>query len=545
MKRILAFFLCMLLLLSGCAGKAPEPTPSAAPAPSEDTAPSRICYVSTVDELLNAIAPDTEIILQPGTYTLTDASNYGRGSSPYYTWAECYDGYELHITGVDGLTIRGSGMDSTTLETLPRYAYVLTTKNCTKLELADMTLGHVKAEPGECSGGVVLLDGCSDLAITNCGLFGCGTTGIHSIYTEDVMVTGTHIYQCSVSGVRMDNSQRFCFDGCQFYELGTPEQNVYAVFDLNACKNIQVTDSTLRNNCTYTMAYGSDCTNFNMTDCVLTGNSFLTAFSVPDSTMVFDRNRLDENIIRSWYADFSNTVTDESGKALEDKELSEAYASSMVTVPEASGETTEVHVSTVDEFLAAIADDTTIILDAELYDLSTASDYGKETTGKYTWVDNYDGPCLNITDVNNLTIRSNDGKMKNHTIAAIPRYADVLNFQRCSNITLSGFTAGHTKEPGSCCGGVLHFVQTDGITVENCGLFGCGILGIQAEYCSQIDVDSCEIYECSNGGVQMWDTTGIRFTRCIFRDLGGDRLYFNNCSDITEDGQILQNGSYN
>ena len=535
----------MILMLFTACGKQPAPVaPTVEPAPTESL-PSRVCYVSTVDELLKAIAPDTEIILQPGTYTLTDASGYGRDSSSYYKWVECYDGYELHLTDVDGLTIRGSGRDSTTIDTLPRYAYVLTLENCTNLELAELTFGHVKAEPGECSGGVLLLDGCTGLSITDCGLFGCGTTGIHTIYSEVISVTGTDIYQCSVSAALLNYTQNITFDNCRFYQLGTEETNVYALFDMSQCKKVTVTNCIMENNNTMLLTCEYDCTKVSLRNNTITGNVFVqSVFSMNDSALEFDGNRLEDNRIRRWYSDFSYQATDASGRALDEKELSETYASSMVTVPAVSGEAKEVHVSTVDEFLAAIADDTTIILDAELYDLSTASDYGSETSGSYRWIDNFDGPCLNIVGVNNLTIRSNDGKTKNHTISAIPRYADVLAFQRCSNINLFGFTAGHTKEPGSCMGGVLNFSETDGICVQNCGLFGCGILGIRADYCSEIDVDSCEIYECSYGGIQMWSTQGIRIVNCIFRDLGGSSMSFNGCSDITKDGQVLSDGYY-
>ena len=47
----------------------------------------------------------------------------------------------------------------------------------------------------------------------------------------------------------------------------------------------------------------------------------------------------------------------------------------------------------------------------------------------------------------------------------------------------------------------------------------------------------CEIYECSYGGVQMGNTSGIKIENCSFRDLGGDALYFYECRDVVVDGK--------
>ena len=91
--------------------------------------------------------------------------------------------------------------------------------------------------------------------------------------------------------------------------------------------------------------------------------------------------------------------------------------------PVSTGTQTTVHVSTVDEFLAAIAPDTEIILDADFYDLSTAAGYGKTGTTYYRWEEVFDGVQLTIQDVSNLTIRAEGDDIKAHTLSARPRYA--------------------------------------------------------------------------------------------------------------------------
>ena len=123
--------------------------------------------------------------------------------------------------------------------------------------------------------------------------------------------------------------------------------------------------------------------------------------------------------------------------------------------------TDALRVSSVDEFLAAVAPNTLILLDEGEYDLSSASTYGEaDPSPYYSWTlkekDKYE---LEIHNADNLSIFGSG--MDKTTIAAVPRYANVLKFADCSGLTLSELTAGHTKEPGFCLGGV--------VALENCG----------------------------------------------------------------------------
>lgn len=144
-------------------------------------------------------------------------------------------------------------------------------------------------------------------------------------------------------------------------------------------------------------------------------------------------------------------------------EATEAAVPFEVTITPVITETqNSVTVTTADEFLAAIAPDTEIIVDAELIDFSKATGYGNANGEYYRWEDPFDGPELIITGVSNLTIR---GAGEDHTVnvlSAVPRYAYVVMFENCSNIHVKGLTVGHTKEPGSCRGGVLGFQKQPG-----------------------------------------------------------------------------------
>lgn len=198
---------------------------------------------------------------------------------------------------------------------------------------------------------------------------------------------------------------------------------------------------------------------------------------------------------------------------------------------------TQVTVTTADEFLAAIGSDTEIIVDAQLIDLSTATGYGTALGANYRWDDPFDGPELVITGVSNLTIRGAGEDRTATVISAVPRYADVLSFENCSNIHVKGITAGHTQEPGYCMGGVLFFQNSQDILVENCGLFGCGTLGVSAYSSKDIQIVNNEIYECSVGGVEFTNCDRVNVDGNTFRDIDGPAFRIYDCGTITCNGE--------
>lgn len=220
--------------------------------------------------------------------------------------------------------------------------------------------------------------------------------------------------------------------------------------------------------------------------------------------------------------------------------------------PVSTGEQKQIHVSTVDEFLSALAPDTEIILDAEFYDLSTATGYGETNSTYYRWEEVFDGVQLTIQDLSNLTIRAEGEDITAHTLSARPRYAHVLNFDNCSAITLEGFTAGHTFEPGSCAGGVIGFQGSEDLLINRCGLYGCGVVGVWAEMSKNIQVANCDIYECSWGGIYMVGCKDVTFSGNTIRDLGevydgvrydGTPFMLHDTENITIDG-VKMNDSY-
>jgi hypothetical protein len=208
----------------------------------------------------------------------------------------------------------------------------------------------------------------------------------------------------------------------------------------------------------------------------------------------------------------------------------------------ADGVTTEYHVSTVDEFLAAIGPDTTIYLDAAFFDLSKASQYGGSSSRYYSWQAGYDGPTLVIKGVSNFRIV---GQGKNKTeIVTTPRYADVLCFSGGKNISLEGFTAGHTKT-GSCIGDVFGFENVNGLSIRGCGLYGCGVWGIRATGCENLEIQDTEIYSCSAGAFTMDQCEKVTMEGIDIHDMPeAETAYLYDCDDFLYEGKYLGNGRH-
>lgn len=496
--------------------------------------------VTNVDELLAAIAPGAEIMLEASTYNLSEASDYGRTSdNPYYIWQQIGNEYELVLQGIENLTIRGSGESVTTLTTEPRYADVLVLQNCVNVVLEDFSAGHT--EGSECTGGVVSMRGCVDGKLSRLGLFGCGTIGVQLEDSSNIAVSDCEIYDCTSSGIWASGTDGLTVENCRIHDLLGDEWYAGPVFWLYQTGNVTVTGCEITDNTVSHFIDCYPCDNVVFQNNTFTGNRVQEAVFDVDGGLIFDSNVVENNVIPQWFDAERATVLDGIGKSW-NEEMLEWYYNPYVEA-ESEGEQTVVHVNTVDELLSAIAPNTEIVLDAEFYDLSTAKDYGTGYNDYYYWNEEFDGPSLVITDVANLTIRSESGDVEKCTISAVPRYAHVLSFRRCSNVTLSGFTAGHTVEPGYCMGGVLFFRDCDNVLVDNCGLYGCGILGVQAELSGLITVKNSDIYECSYGGIQMSEVAGVVIEGCTFRDLGGDSLSFYDCKDVMIDGKYVA-GNY-
>ena len=534
MKKLISLMIAAIMLLSLAAcGEAPDPS-AAETEPPETSAPKTedgrpVTEVTTVDELLAAIAPDTVIELTGQRYMLTEASDYGTGSgSGYYRW-DTGDGAELVIENVTGLTIRTANRD-TCIVTEPRWVNVLHFIGCEDITLEGFTAGHT--DGAYCSGGVLCFENTKGVTVDGCSLYGCGTEGVTTYSCEDVAVTGSEIWNCSQGAAFIYDSKNVSFDNCDFHGI-TAEFGMFRTIDSD---KFALLNSTIRDSSGDVFFNSSRSSGVYIGGCEVSGNKFRDMFASELIPVTVEGCALGDNDIIDWYADMeklgslyenSKAVDHErnvySYSELQNMQKTEnavwnAYVPEVSTPEVAVSEDGKVHVTTVDEFLAAIAPDTTIYLEPGVYDLSTAAGCGVTETDRYRWDLRFDGPSLVITGVDGLTIEG--AGAESVTIAAVPRYADVLGFERCAGLTLRGFTAGHTEEKGYCTGGVLYFDLCDDAVIDGCSLYGCGIMGITASNCDDMNVSNTEIYDCEYGAVTLNDSNAV-FDNCDIHDNGG------------------------
>jgi len=537
----------------------PEPTDTPEPTPTPDalvhdveidetvsyTAPAypdatEVYTAASINDFLAALGNDRIIELTPGDFELWKADTYGTAedTGEFYYWNLAYGGKELVIRNAENLIIRGSGRDDTEFLSESVISDVLKFENCSRIALEGFTAGHTK-QPTSCDGAVIGIYDCSDVTMDDLGLYGCGAVGIISRTCERMVVTDTDIYDCSGYGVNLWDTVSARFEYCRFYRIGdrAPDKHGWAVLHMENCKAVEFYSCSLTDSYVYNLITEYLSEDIDLSLLSVSNNTVLSSMLDLHSSrnpVVVDKCTFKDNTYVMWYGVGQVAAVNRKGETLTPEQLDTEDVSLSPKLPPQ----TEVHVSNVDQFLKAIAPNTAIILEAKEYDLSTAKEYGKSSSDYYSWYEGPDGPELYINNVSNMSIK---GQGQDETIvSAVPRHANVLNFTACSYITITDLTAGHTREPGECSGGVLNFNASSQIDLYGLGLYGCGTYGVTARNAEQISIASCDIYECSQGGVRFGDSNGITIKNTVFRDLGSMALQWDmNCRGITLEGNTL------
>ena len=207
-----------------------------------------------------------------------------------------------------------------------------------------------------------------------------------------------------------------------------------------------------------------------------------------------------------------------------------------VLTSEVNGAAKSITVSNSREFLEALGSDRIIKMKPGNYILSewdpflnnrpeqapryaNIKDKGKLKLAKgVTWSDDpFDGGELILNGIKNLTINSVNDKGPAGNLIVDPRYAFVMKFVKCSNITIRNITAGHS-EGGYCSGGVFEFTDSSKITITDTNMYGCGTEGLVLLNVSDMKVASSMIYECTYDIMAVSGGKNIVFEECIFSD---------------------------
>ncbi|MBQ2897180.1 MAG: hypothetical protein IJE46_02520 [Clostridia bacterium] len=167
-----------------------------------------------------------------------------------------------------------------------------------------------------------------------------------------------------------------------------------------------------------------------------------------------------------------------------------ALAMLISSVPAFAAEQKVVTVNNMQDMVSAIASNTKIIIEAGNY-IAPAGWEGNEY-GYHTGI--------RIKDVENLTFEAKG----NVEIKLNLGYVPVFEIEDSKNITFIGLSLGHDVPEGGCegDGDVIFALNSKNITIDNCDLWGCGIVGIVANYSENINVTNTTIRDCAVAAVR-------------------------------------------
>ena len=152
---------------------------------------------STAEELINAIASDTTIVLLGDRYEFDSA---------------------LLINAVENLSIAGT--ENTEIVIKSSIGPVLELRGCNGVTINNIFMGHDTPNNRGCGedASVITISESKDVLIAGCILYGCGRYGF-AFYNSEVTFDNTRIIDCSDSlGIAFDSV--IVFNGCAFENNG-------------------------------------------------------------------------------------------------------------------------------------------------------------------------------------------------------------------------------------------------------------------------------------------------------------------------------------
>lgn len=166
--------------------------------------------VRTAQELCNAIADDTEIILEDGQYDLgsiTDTSEYV-GIFDYG-----FEDRTILIRNVRNLHIKAKNAGKAEIVVTYSYVPVLKLQYYQNISFSGIVMGHA-INPGHCDGAVISAEGGTYLTLDNCDLYGSGTYGVEASGISYLHVRNTTIRECTRGILWLENTGDCYFTNC-------------------------------------------------------------------------------------------------------------------------------------------------------------------------------------------------------------------------------------------------------------------------------------------------------------------------------------------
>ena len=226
-----------------------------------------VISVGTGEELVSAIGPNRIIELRKGTY---DLSSVTQRKMEFVRWSKVHDGYELIVRNVSGLKLIGV-KKAPRLLAKPRYANVLNFEGCKDIALENLVLGHTPE--GFCTGGVVTMTKCNDVAIDKCDLFGCGIFGLELHDVNGMRFSNSIIRDCTYGIMIVKTSSDIVFSDSSFVR-----NREFSGFSFSDSRNIRLERCALESNrlTSYEaiLFKAKSCSDIVVSGCTITGNMY-------------------------------------------------------------------------------------------------------------------------------------------------------------------------------------------------------------------------------------------------------------------------------
>lgn len=514
----IAFLLCTGLLMVSCGKQVEEVIEEE----NEDVVEGIV--VDSCEDFLEAIEPGATILLKKGTYDFTeeiielydgDGKSFNK-KHDYVQLEEVFDGIQIVIQDVDDLTISSLDGKHVELQVEPRYADVISFRDCSDITITDLTIGHT-IEQGSCVGDVLEFWDCENITLENLDLYGCGTYGINAITVSSLDVNDCVIRDCSYGIVSISDSDDINFKSCEL--TGSSGYTMLEIFG----------SEVTFNKCT-----------FDNNDC---SNGFLP-FS-DDNTIAF----------KNCYFGTEESIATEGG--LVGSSLGITFDSKCTFENASYSNNGITYVYSMEELADAIKPAATIYVMPGTYNMTdfTESVDIREWNRTHPYVkieEVYDGHEIHVNGVYDLVISGYDQGDITTYLVTEPRYADLFSFKHCYNIELDNMSLGHTDE-GHCEGDVISLENCSDVFLGNMDLFGCGVYGLRTYESGEIYMYDSVIHDCEYGPFIFNKPTGntYLFDCQLYGSSSGGyiepsryRVYFDRCSFGDEESTTFKFNPY-
>jgi len=251
--------------------------------------------VSTQEKFLNAIGPDRTIVIAEGEIIIVEIPPSVEGEhaafpdehpNQYVEWESVHDGVSLMITGVENLTIRGSGELASSILTEPRYSFVMDFHGCSNIHIENLVIGHTP--DGFCDKGVLAFAGCTDIAVDGCDLFGCGVLGLDLERTRGFTFSNSVIRDCTYGIMVFRNSRDLLFENSVFRD----NEEFFGV-EMIRCTDVEFQDCLFENNILNYSRYPAlfdftFCEDITLRNCIIRDNTCEELFSDIEAVTLID-----------------------------------------------------------------------------------------------------------------------------------------------------------------------------------------------------------------------------------------------------------------